>query len=78
MVLISIKTYGGRYWPLDDDIKLDEPVINLKRSVEKTLGIHHTHQELFFKEQFLHDDVKLTEYGITENSVINLKIGLIR
>ena len=74
LIRISIYTWTGNYYYLD--AKSSFTISDVKKSLEEKIGIKITWQSLIFQGKTLEDNSTLDEYGIGEQSTLELKFIL--
>ena len=67
---IYVKTLDGK--SVSMDIFRHEKIRDMKIKIQEKLGIDPDEQNLIFQEAILHDDKTVDEFGLSDNSVINV------
>ncbi len=57
------------------DIDPEEPISSIKQKVAKKLRVHFRQIWLFYKQQIVFNDSAMSQYSITENSVLSVVIS---
>lgn len=71
---IFVKTLGGKIIMLD--VKASDSIENVKDQIQNKIGIKIDHQKLVIAGKLLENDKILSDYNISNESILHLGVSL--
>jgi hypothetical protein len=74
MIIMIISILASNFEKIKLNVDISNTIFDIKKRLKKIMGIPIQQQYLIYSRKILVDEMKLEDYGLYENVVINLVV----